>query len=69
MITSIDEIQPSPFAINQIRVTVENLHSDLKYHLKKVGISESYYKEAVTYLKSHFKEYEEWLKKHEDELF
>lgn len=69
MITSIDEIKPSPFAINQIRVSVENMHSDLKYQLKQAGVSESYYKEAVAYLKSHFKEYESWLKKHEDELF
>lgn len=66
MINSIDDIKPSPFAINQIRVSVENMHADLKYHLKQAGISEGYYKEAVTYLKSHFKEYEKWLKDHED---
>lgn len=69
MITNIKDIKPSPFAINQIRVQVENLGSDLKYHLKKVGISEAYYKEAVDFLKKHPKEYDTWLKENEDKLF
>lgn len=69
MITSIEEIKPSPFAINQVRVSVDNLGADLKYHLKNIGVSEKYYHEAANFIKSHFKDYEKWLNTHENELF
>jgi len=69
MITSIEEIKPSPFAINQVRVSVENMGADLKFHLKNIGVSEKYYKEAAFYITNHWDEYSKWLKAHEDELF
>lgn len=66
MIKDINDIKPSPFAINQVRMTVENLGGDLKFHLKKINVSEAYYKEATAFIKSHPKDYDKWMKDHED---
>ena len=69
MITKITDIKPSPFAINQVRVSVENLGADLKFHLKNLGISETAYKESVAYLNKHWDEYTKWLAEQENNGF
>lgn len=67
MIANVNDIKPTPFEVWQVRNFVKG-GADLKFNLKKLGISETAYNEGVKYIQSHWKEYCKYLDDHADEL-